>query len=346
MTKYLIIGHGIAGAVLAGKLMDLGKEVYVADEYRENSSSRVAAGLFNPITGKRLSLTWEAIHSWEALYAFYPAWEQKLGKKFFFEKPVIRILKGQDQLNDWTARSGEWPYRWFLDEKPIQQIQLGEALYSGLKIKRSGWLDTNTFLDAMQSYLESNGNFMAGEINLEEIQFQKDGTASYRGKQFSHVIYCGGWRPEKVWPGAQLPFTPMRGEIIDVAHNDFPEDHVLVKNHFLLPLGSGLFRIGSTYDWRITSPVTTAEGLDALWQFALEMMGAEVRMVAHRAGVRPAVKDRRPLIGKMDEQKNLYIFNGFGSKAVSLAPWLSEKLLDSINNGVALPAEANVARFL
>lgn len=346
MTKILIVGNGIAGAVLAAKLLDSGIAVSVYDEYIGNSSSRVAAGLFNPIAGKRLSLTWEALNSWESLYAFYPKWEKILGKQFFYEKPVFRILQGQDQLNDWSARSKEWPYSWFLDEIPLQQTRLGETQYWGLLIRKSGWLDTKVFLDSMYAYLEKQGVFWNRYLSPEELVFLEDGSVKCGAEEFSHVIHCGGWRAGDPWLQNKVPFTPMRGEIIDVAHDHFPEEYMVVKNHFLLPLGSGVFRIGSTYDWRITEAVTTEEGLETLMQFAQELMGGTPRLLAHRAGVRPAVKDRRPMIGKLGAEKNLYLFNGFGSKAVSLAPWLAEKFIAHLLKGDLLPAGADVKRFL
>lgn len=345
MTRVLIIGQGIAGSVLAGTLIDAGIDVYVADQVRENSSSRVAAGLFNPITGKRLSLTWEALNSWQALYSFYPSWENKLGAHFFHEKTVFRVLQGQDQLNDWSARSAEWPYSWFLDETPLRHLSLGSAECTGLMIRKSGWLDTQHFLDSMQAYLKHKDCLYQGYCGMEAVHFEDDGSAVFAGMHFSHVIHSGGWLLEDQWVAGQLPFTPMRGEIIDVFLEGFEENYILVKNHFMLPLGAGRYRIGSTYDWRITEAITTQEGLKMLMDFASEIMGSKPELLAHRAGVRPAVKDRRPLVGKIKGDRNFYVFNGFGSKAVSLAPWLAQRFTEYLINGTELPAEAHLKRF-
>ncbi len=57
---FLVVGHGIAGATLAYVLRERGHRVLVYDPGQENSASNVAAGLMNPVAGKRLALTWRA----------------------------------------------------------------------------------------------------------------------------------------------------------------------------------------------------------------------------------------------------------------------------------------------
>ena len=60
MYDYLLIGQGIAGTALSYQLLKRGKNVLLIDKKRNDSSSRVAAGLFNPITGRRMIKTWLA----------------------------------------------------------------------------------------------------------------------------------------------------------------------------------------------------------------------------------------------------------------------------------------------
>lgn len=57
---YLIVGQGIAGTLLTHFLLKKNKKFLVADLYNPNSASSVAAGLFNPVTGRRLVKTWKA----------------------------------------------------------------------------------------------------------------------------------------------------------------------------------------------------------------------------------------------------------------------------------------------
>lgn len=44
-------------------------------------------------------------------------------------------------------------------------------------------------------------------------------------------------------------------------------------------------------------------------------------VVEHKAGVRPSVSDRRPVLGPCKDYEQLVVFNGLGTKGVSLAPF-------------------------
>jgi hypothetical protein len=65
----------------------------------------------------------------------------------------------------------------------------------------------------------------------------------------------------------------------------------------------------------------------------------------HLAGVRPAIADRKPVIGIHPEQPFTYIFGGLGAKGISLAPWCAIKLLDNLVNNEIPPTEIHVSRF-
>ena len=57
-VDYLIVGQGIAGTFLSYYLIRAGKKVIVIDEYNPATASRVASGIINPVTGRRVVTTW------------------------------------------------------------------------------------------------------------------------------------------------------------------------------------------------------------------------------------------------------------------------------------------------
>jgi glycine/D-amino acid oxidase-like deaminating enzyme len=57
-VDYLVIGQGISGSLLSRNLLMAGKSVMVIDEANAASASRVAGGIVNPVTGKRLVRSW------------------------------------------------------------------------------------------------------------------------------------------------------------------------------------------------------------------------------------------------------------------------------------------------
>jgi len=88
-VDYLLIGQGLAGTVLSQRLIRAGKKVRIIDNAKANRSSRVAAGLYNPITGKRLVKTWNADKLFPEIAPFYLGMEEEVGKKFLYQKPIL-----------------------------------------------------------------------------------------------------------------------------------------------------------------------------------------------------------------------------------------------------------------
>ena len=55
---YIIVGQGICGTLLSYFLKREEKNILVVDEPKPNSASKVASGVINPITGRRLVRSW------------------------------------------------------------------------------------------------------------------------------------------------------------------------------------------------------------------------------------------------------------------------------------------------
>jgi glycine/D-amino acid oxidase-like deaminating enzyme len=67
-------------------------------------------------------------------------------------------------------------------------------------------------------------------------------------------------------------------------------------------------------------------------------------ITGQQAGVRPSTKDRRPILGEHPYHKNMFIFNGLGTKGVSLAPYFVKQLSEFIFLQKDINPEANIER--
>ena len=68
-------------------------------------------------------------------------------------------------------------------------------------------------------------------------------------------------------------------------------------------------------------------------------------IINKKFGIRPATIDRKPFVGKHPIFDNLYILNGLGSKGISLAPFCSKELFNSIEQKSKINFEINVKRY-
>lgn len=88
-VDYLIIGQGICGSFLSRYLLEAGCDVLVIDKERPNTASRVASGIINPVTGRRLVKTWEIDKFMPLAKDAYKSWELLLGKPLLTETSKI-----------------------------------------------------------------------------------------------------------------------------------------------------------------------------------------------------------------------------------------------------------------
>ncbi|WP_460504247.1 FAD-dependent oxidoreductase, partial [Hymenobacter agri] len=107
---FLLVGHGLAGAILADVLRARGHRVLVFDPGKANSASNVAAGLMNPVAGKRFALSWRAAELLPAAIAYYRALEQRFGQPFFTEAPIFKLFGSLEEQNAVLARSTDRPW--------------------------------------------------------------------------------------------------------------------------------------------------------------------------------------------------------------------------------------------
>jgi glycine/D-amino acid oxidase-like deaminating enzyme len=142
-----------------------------------------------------------------------------------------------------------------------------------------------------------------------------------------------------------LPFNPVKGEILDIEIQNVDLQEIINQGVFVIPLGDNKFRLGATYKWDVLDSISTEEGATILTEKYQKLMKPQMRILSQQAGVRPATKDRRPFLGMHPEIENIGIFNGFGSKGVSLAPFFGKQFVDFLVYQKELHPEVNINRF-
>ncbi|MEZ4908810.1 MAG: FAD-dependent oxidoreductase [Saprospiraceae bacterium] len=76
------------------------------------------------------------------------------------------------------------------------------------------------------------------------------------------------------------------------------------------------------------------------------MVKLDFEVVEHIAGIRPTVKDRRPVIGSNTQHPHVKVFNGMGTKGISLAPYFADIFVDHLLLGKEIPLNVSIDRFL
>jgi len=344
----LIVGQGLAGSLLAWMLIGAGRRVCVIDDGHKGSSSTVAAGLVNPLAGMRFNRRPEMDDWLKASDACYAALDAQFGRPFFHSLPMLRLFRSSDQRR-FHARRLEDPASRGLLEAALEPSDCPEpvaAPYGGFIQRRTGFVDMPQLLASIRAWLKDNGALLEHDLAHEQIEVFEGGVTA-AGIAAQRLLFCDGARLRHNPWFSELPLAPDKGEILNLQVDGWLPRHIINGAHWIVPLPNGELRLGATHEHhRLDNEPTRAgaqellDGLDAMLPSRFES-----RLVQHQAGIRPATRDRYPLLGRHPLHPSLWVFNGFGARGALTIPWYAERLCAHLLEGAPLPKEADIRRF-
>jgi len=346
-VDYLIIGQGVAGTLLAHFLQSHHCSVHVIDEYSAHAASQVAAGIINPITGRRYVKSWRVDDLIPFAQTTYLEMEQELGVRIFHKRNIIRTLFNSREENDWLVRTAEPSYqKYMLDQAVLDRYATHTLLAYGYgEVTHSAQTDLPKLTRAFREKLRREDAITEAKMDYDQLQVIPGGF-QYGNLNASRVVCCeGAWAEQNPF-FSYLPFGGAKGEVLIVRIPDADFEKIMKHRVFIVPLSEkDHYWVGSTYDWKYEGPEPTQKGRSYLEQRLKDMLQAPYEVLYHRAAIRPTVKDRRPFLGQHPEISNLYIFNGLGTKGASLGPYWAHHMAAHLQEEKPLDPEVDIRRF-
>ena len=343
---FIIVGQGIAGSVLSLSLINSGFTVLVINTPNLSTSSKIAAGIWNPIVFKRLTKSWLADDLVPELQSFYGFWETKLNTTLIHQRSIIKAFTEEQEKNLWIKKSIEGNL--FLDINTYENLAIDEnyTVKSYSKVLQAGNLDVAHFIESTKTYLENKQSYKEEIFDYHKLKVTEN-EVTYNSLSASNIIFCDGHlitqNPYFNW----IPMKPAKGEVLTIHCTALKlKQDIFNKGFFIMPLGHDLYKVGATYEWEQLNDIPTEKGKDELLKKLNSVLTSPYQIISHDAGVRPSVIDRRPVVGHHPQYKNAFIFNGFGTKAVMLAPYFAKQLVSNIKNNFAINSEVNPERFV
>lgn len=344
MTDYIIVGAGLSGISLAEELTKRGKTIKVFDN-NSQSSSTVAGGVYNPVILKRFTLAWNAANQLETAIPFYQALEEKLGIKLVEELPIYRKFNSVEEQNNWFTAADKRSLALFLDTDLKQEVNSClPSQYSFGRVKGTGRIDTALLLERYWLHLNEQGVFFRERFEYDKLDILPEGV-TYKSHQAGKIIFCEGFGLKKNPHFSFLPLYGNKGEYIIIKAPALKLQVAVKSSVFILPLGEGLYKVGATYNNKDTSEAPTREARETLLGKLAAMITCDFEVVDQVAGIRPATKDRKPVVGQHPEHSQLYCCNGFGSRGVLIAPCIAKEMAAHLEEGRPLDPEINLTRF-
>jgi glycine/D-amino acid oxidase-like deaminating enzyme len=343
---YLIVGQGLAGTTLALHLLDLGKKIQIVNDTSLPSSSKVAAGIFNPLTGKKLVKTWLADELFPYAQTFYSGMDQKLGIQCLHPTAIYRPFRSIEEQNAYLAQTADPAVASYVsegDKVPDVSAYIRND-YGGLEVVKSGWIDLPLMLDSSGAYFRQEGLLIEESFRNEELEITDD-FIGWKGQRFRMVIFCEGFQATKNPLFNWLPFAPVKGELLHVATKEILKPYIINQGIFILPVNETECRVGATYSWHNLDWDATQEARKELETKFYQLFKGGYTIENQVAGVRPSSQDRRPIIGLHPAHPNVGIINGLGTKGVTLAPYFAKQFADHLENGKELNLLVNIKRY-
>lgn len=348
--KYIIVGQGIAGSILAYALIKQGHQVTIIDKDGGAGSSRVAAGIYHPLVFKRTTLTWLSDVLFDYLEQYYPLLEKELNATFYHPTPYYRLFATPEERANWIKYRELPEYKSFLGEDTDTLHNSSFSVTHGVgKLLRSGWVDTNTMLDAFKKFFHQHATVIHEAFAYAELELPGV-IIKYKNIEADALIFCEGYGIKQNPYFNYLPLSATKGQVLTIESSAMPTDGIYNRKVFVMPLSSlpsphSSYKVGATYEWTWDTEQPTDDKKADLINKLKALTTEEFSITEHKAGVRPSVVGRRPLIGIHPQHPQLAVFNGMGSKGIMMAPYLANNFAGFLAGLNAIEPEADITRF-
>jgi len=343
---YIIVGHGIAGTLLGYFLEKTGQSCYYIDAPQQAAATQVAAGIINPITGRRFVKAWRVADFLPWAKTVYKTIEQEFGISIYHEHPLIRTLVNRGDENNWQARLLDPEYAAYAQEPPdLGNIPaITQPAFSYTQVTNTAQVDIGILCQQLRVRHREESRLLETKLDYEQLELTQEGV-KYAEVSAHCMIFCEGWRARHNPWFAYLPHGGNKGEVLEVELLQAQLDRMFKHRLFLVPLANGNYWVGATSENQFDTDQPSQENATYLTDRLNEILTTPFNIVAHRAAVRPTVKDRRPFLGRHPKYQQLAIFNGMGTKGASLAPFWANHFVAHLEKKEPLDDIVNIKRF-
>jgi hypothetical protein len=168
------------------------------------ASTLPAAGIINPVTGKRFVKSWRLDEFFPVAQECYQTLERELGVPVWLPHPILRILGTPEESNDWAARCALPEYAEYLGEskdagdwQPFIKPGAGYGV-----IRRAARVHFPNLVEHFRKKAIADGIFEPRTVEYEDVPALSS--------DYDAVVFCEGFRatanpffPELAWQVAK-----------------------------------------------------------------------------------------------------------------------------------------------
>jgi glycine/D-amino acid oxidase-like deaminating enzyme len=343
-TEVLVVGQGLSGTCLSWWLKQAGISFIMIDQPNPNGASMRAAGLINPVTGRRLVKTWMIDELLTFAWSTYREMEKFLGESLINEVAVIDLFPSVQMVQSFRQRYEEDPAYLCPGEDREKYAAWFHYELGWGSIQPCLLVNVERLLTWWRGWLKQNGLLVESVFELSGL-LQNQGRMTYSDIHARHIIFCDGNSSAHNHWFEKLPFALNKGEGMLVEINGLPDNQVYKKGMSLVPYRENIFWLGSSYEWTFEDDKPSEKFRKNAESWLIHTLKLPFNILEHFAAVRPATIERRPFAGFHPHNPHLGILNGMGTKGCSMAPYFAKQLVDKLKGEGNINPLADINRF-
>jgi len=324
--------------------MQAGQSVLVVDEYKPNSASRIAAGVVNPVSGRRFTIAWQYDEIYPVAVKVYRELEALLNVPIFKERDIYNVLPSEQLKQAFKERTAGLSYMEDPTEVRVAHYDQWLDQPHGAAIVKGGTVLLYNLLPAWRDYLKNNNCLLEERIELSRLDISAEGV-KYGDINARYLIFCEGAAIVNNPWFSYIPFLLNKGEVLRIKVPGFSTPDIVKRSVSLVPQGEDVYWVGSTFAWDYADEEPTPEKREYLENGLQQLLKVPYQVLEQLAAVRPSGTDRRPIMGLHPEFPVLGVFNGLGTKGSSLAPAMAAEFAAHILKSSPLQPDIDINRF-
>lgn len=310
----LIVGQGLAGSLLAWELHLKGISFAVVDEGLAVTSSRIAAGMFNPINTKRFTVTPDAEKAIGDALELYRSMERELGISIVEMRNIYNVFGNVKEGNDYTLKADDPFFQQYTNPHPVAEDHVIQP-FGAFEVGLSGRVDVRKMLDAIRVFIAERYLLLEETFDYN-LLIHGNGHWNYKDIAAQQVVFCEGHKANLNPFFPDINIVPCKGDVLEIDAPGFNPSRVVKKGIYLVPLGEGKFKAGSTYKWHNADEQAHEADKAELAQKISELMDVPFTVTSHQTAIRPTTRTRETFIKTHPEHPTLHAINGLGTKGV------------------------------
>lgn len=344
MIDYIILGQGICGSWMGYNLLKEGKSILIIDNEMPFTASRIASGVINPVTGRRVVKTWMIDEIMSFAASAYTQFQEEHQAKIIKQTNILSFHATQ-QMKD--AHDTRLPNQLNFLHIPDNEQQW-ETFFNyrfGITEVAPAWLvDMGSFIIHARETFIKNNVYLKDTFSWDDCIVTNE-YVEYKGIKASKIICCEGAEGAQNPYFKLLPYAKNKGEALIVSIPDLPRNHIYKQNITITPWKEDLFWVGSSYEWNFSDNNPTAAFRIKTELQLQQWLKLRYSVREHLSALRPANMERRPFAGVHPHHPAIAILNGMGTKGCSLSPFFAKELTQHLVYGSPITPEASVNRF-